>query len=162
MRVVANGGYRKGEDTRERVLNVALKAFGEASFVAVRTRQITEAAGGSLPVLHCYFGNKEGLYRACAEAVVDREDCASKIAPGHLKSSIKALVGLLIGSLEVEGWSHFVARELSTPGPAFEILFVGGLTSPYSAYFPETHVGAIAQPLLGPSTTELSYTHRYV
>jgi AcrR family transcriptional regulator len=140
VRVVANGGYRKGEDTRERILNVALKAFGEASFVAVTTRQIAEAAGVSLPVLQYYFGNKEGLYRACAEAVVDRyrrfttgaaaaaraaltEDCASEIARGHLKSLIRALAGLLIGSREVEGWSHFVTRELRDPGPAFEILY---------------------------------------
>jgi AcrR family transcriptional regulator len=140
VRVVANGGYRKGEDTRERILNVALKAFGEASFVAVTTRQIAEAAGVSLPVLQYYFGNKEGLYRACAEAVVYRyrrfttgaaaaaraaltEDCASEIARGHLKSLIRALAGLLIGSREVEGWSHFVTRELRDPGPAFEILY---------------------------------------
>jgi AcrR family transcriptional regulator len=140
VRGVANGGYRKGEDTRERILNVALKAFGEASFVAVTTRQIAEAAGVSLPVLQYYFGNKEGLYRACAEAVVDRyrrfttgaaaaaraalkEDCASEIARGHLKSLIRALAGLLIGSREVEGWSHFVTRELRDPGPAFEILY---------------------------------------
>jgi TetR/AcrR family transcriptional regulator, regulator of cefoperazone and chloramphenicol sensitivity len=140
VRVVNNGGYQKGEDTRQRILDVALKAFGEASFVAVTTRQIAEAAGVSLPVLQYYFGNKEGLYRACAEAVVHRyrrfttgaaaaareavkEDCGSDIARGHLKSLIRALAGLLIGSLEVERWSHFVTRELRDPGPAFEILY---------------------------------------
>jgi AcrR family transcriptional regulator len=140
VRVVANGGYRKGDDTRERILNVALKAFGEASFVAVTTRQIAEAAGVSLPVLQYYFGNKEGLYRACAEVVVDRyrrfttgaaaaarealkQDCTSDVARGHLKSLIRTLAGLLIGSLEVKGWSHFVTRELRDPGPGFEILY---------------------------------------
>jgi TetR/AcrR family transcriptional regulator, regulator of cefoperazone and chloramphenicol sensitivity len=139
-RVAANGGYQKGEDTRERILNVALKAFGEASFLAVTTRQIADAASVSLPVLQYYFGNKEGLYRACGEAVVDRyrrsstgaaaqaraalkKDCSSEIARGHLKSLIQALAGLLMGSQEVEGWSHFVTRELRDPGPAFEILY---------------------------------------
>src|ERR1700683_76455 len=54
MKAAANGGHRKGEDTRERILNVALKAFGEAPFVAVTTRQIAEAAGVRPPVLACF------------------------------------------------------------------------------------------------------------
>lgn len=135
-----NGGYRKGEDTRERILNVALKAFGEASFAAVTTRQIAEAADVSLPVLQYYFANKEGLYRACAEAIVERyrrhtagaavearkalsEDCAAEAARAQLKALIGTLAGLLVGTLEAENWAQFVARELRDPGPAFEILY---------------------------------------
>ena len=72
MRAVANAGYRKGEETRQRILDAALKAFGEASFIAVTTRRIAQAAGVSLPTLQYYFGDKEGLYRACAEAIVER------------------------------------------------------------------------------------------
>src|ERR1700683_1975189 len=71
-RTVAASGYRKGEETRQRILDAALKAFGEASFKAVTTRRIAQAAGVSLPTLQYYFGDKEGLYRACAEALVDR------------------------------------------------------------------------------------------
>jgi TetR/AcrR family transcriptional regulator, regulator of cefoperazone and chloramphenicol sensitivity len=140
VRAVANGGYRKGEDTRERILNVALKAFGEAPYVAVTTRQIAEAAGVSLPVLQYYFANKEGLYRACAEAIVERyrhhttgaaaearkaldEHCAADTARVQLKALIGTLAGLLIGSEETKNWAHFLARELRDPGPAFEILY---------------------------------------
>ncbi len=140
VRAVANGGYRKGEDTRERILNVALKAFGEAPFVAVTTRQIAEAADVSLPVLQYYFANKEGLYRACAEAIVERyrrhttgaateagkalnEQCAADTARVQLKALIGTLAGLLVGSQAAEGWAQFVARELRDPGPAFEILY---------------------------------------
>src|ERR1700679_1946496 len=71
-RAVSTGGYRKGEETRQRILDVALKAFGEDFFLAVTTRQISKAAGVSLPTLQYYFGSKEGLYRACAEAIVER------------------------------------------------------------------------------------------
>jgi AcrR family transcriptional regulator len=67
VRAAANGGYQKGEETRQRVLDAALKAFGEASFLAVTTRQIAEASDVSLPTLQYYFGSKEGLYRACAD-----------------------------------------------------------------------------------------------
>jgi TetR/AcrR family transcriptional regulator, regulator of cefoperazone and chloramphenicol sensitivity len=135
-----NAGYPKGEETRQRILDVALKAFGEASFKAVTTRRISEASGVSLPTLQYYFGDKEGLYRACAEAIVERyrrnttgaaaeaakalrEDCASETARVHLKALIGALAGFLVGSREAQRWAQFVARELRDPGPAFEILY---------------------------------------
>lgn len=140
LRSVAHSGYRKGDETRQRILEVALKAFGEGSYVAVTTRQISEAAGVSLPTLQYYFGNKEGLYLACGEAIVERyrshasgtarkavealnDDCPAETARAHLKAVIGALAGLLVGSNEAEGWAQFVARELRDPGPAFEILY---------------------------------------
>lgn len=140
LRAVAHGGYQKGDDTRERILNVALQAFGEASFLAVTTRRISEAAGVSLPTLQYYFGSKEGLYLACAKAIVERyrshtsgaareaiealnDGCAPETARAHLKAVIGALAGLLVGSRKPERWVPFVARELRDPGPAFEILY---------------------------------------
>jgi AcrR family transcriptional regulator len=140
MRAVARSGYRKGEETRQRILDVALKAFGEHSFRAVTTRQISESAGVSLPTLQYYFGSKEGLYLACAEAIVERyrshttgaarkaaqalnDGCTAETARAHLKAVIGALAGLLVGSTEVERWAQFVARELRDPAPAFEILY---------------------------------------
>jgi AcrR family transcriptional regulator len=139
MRAVASAGYRKGEETRQRILDAALNAFGEASFKAVTTRRIAQAAGVSLPTLQYYFGDKEGLYRACAEAIVERyrqttgaaaqaaralsEDGATETTRAQLKALIRALAGFLVGSTEAERWAHFVARELRDPGPAFEILY---------------------------------------
>jgi len=139
VRAAANGGYQKGEETKERILNAALKAFGEASFLAVTTRHIAEAASVSLPTLQYYFGSKEGLYLACAEAIVERyrrnmtvaseaagalqAGCSSETARDHLKAVIGALARFLTGSRETERWAHFVARELRDPGPAFEILY---------------------------------------
>ncbi|MGB7435364.1 MAG: CerR family C-terminal domain-containing protein [Candidatus Acidiferrum sp.] len=136
----AHNRYRKGEETRERILDVALKAFGEASLLAVTTRQIAQAAEVSLPTLQYYFGSKEGLYVACAEAIVARYrshttgaareavealngGCAHETARKHLKRVIGALAGFLVGSTDAAPWAHFVARELRDPGPAFEILY---------------------------------------
>jgi AcrR family transcriptional regulator len=140
VRSAATAGYRKGEETRQRILKEALKVFGDASYKVATTRQIAEAAGVSLPTLQYYFGDKEGLYRACAEAIVERyrrrtaaaaasaakalnADRTAKTARVHLKALIGALAGLLVGSNEVERWAHFVAREMRDPGPAFEILY---------------------------------------
>jgi TetR/AcrR family transcriptional regulator, regulator of cefoperazone and chloramphenicol sensitivity len=139
-RPVANAGYKKGEETRQRILDAALREFGEASFKAVTTRRISQAAAVSLPTLQYYFGDKEGLYRACAEAIVERyrrhttlaaakaaealhRDGESETARVQLKALIGALAGFLVGSREAEGWAQFVGRELRDPGPAFEILY---------------------------------------
>jgi TetR/AcrR family transcriptional regulator, regulator of cefoperazone and chloramphenicol sensitivity len=144
LRAAASAGYRKGEETRQRILDAALQAFGEASFKTVTTRRLAQAAGVSLPTLQYYFGDKEGLYRACAQAIVERyrrhtgaaaqaaralseqvlsEDRAAETARAQLKALIRALAGFLVGSTEAERWAHFVARELRDPGPAFEILY---------------------------------------
>jgi TetR/AcrR family transcriptional regulator, regulator of cefoperazone and chloramphenicol sensitivity len=139
VRAAANGGYQKGEETRERILNAALTEFGEASFLAATTRRIAEAARVSLPTLQYYFGSKEGLYLACAETIVAqyrrnttaaseaadalRKGCAAETARAHLKAVIGALAGFLVGSQKATQWTHFVARELRDPGPAFEILY---------------------------------------
>jgi AcrR family transcriptional regulator len=135
----ASAGYRKGEETRLRILDAALRAFGEASFQAVTTRRIAQAAKVSLPTLQYYFGDKEGLYRACAQAIVERyrqatgaaaqaaravsEDRDAEATRAQLKALIRALAGFLVGSTEAARWAPFVARELRDPGPAFEILY---------------------------------------
>ncbi len=139
-RAAMRGGYRKGEETRRRILDAALAAFGEASFKSVTTRQIAEAAGVSLPTLQYYFGDKEGLHRACAEAIVERyrghatgvareaadalrQNCAPQTARLRLKALIGALAGFIVGSEESERWARFAAAESRDPGPAFEILY---------------------------------------
>jgi AcrR family transcriptional regulator len=139
VRAAANGGYQKGEETKERILNAALEEFGEASFLAVTTRCIAEAACVSLPTLQYYFGSKEGLYLACAEAIVAqyrrnttaateaaealRKGCTAEDARAHLKAVFVALAEFSVGSRKAARWTHFVARELRDPGPAFEILY---------------------------------------
>jgi TetR/AcrR family transcriptional regulator, regulator of cefoperazone and chloramphenicol sensitivity len=133
---------QKGRETRERILDAALKAFGEDSFLAVTTRQIAEAAAVSLPTLQYYFGDKEGLYRACAETIVERyrhhtkaagakaaealsDQCSAAVARAQLKVLIGALAAFLVGTKEAARWAQFVTRELRDPGPAFEILYTG-------------------------------------
>jgi AcrR family transcriptional regulator len=142
LRSLPHAGHQKGRETRERILDAALKAFGGASFLAVTTRQISTAASVSLPTLQYYFGDKEGLYRACAEAIVERyrrhtqvagakaaealnEGCSAATARVQLKELIAALGKFLVGSRAAERGAQFVARELRDPGPAFEILYAG-------------------------------------
>jgi len=63
------GGYARGDETRERIIDAAVKLFGERGFAAASTRDIATAAGVNAPALQYYFENKEGLYQACAEFI---------------------------------------------------------------------------------------------
>lgn len=64
-------GYARGEETRRRIVEVALRLFGERGFEGASTREIAKAAGVNAPALQYYFDNKEGVYRACAEYIAD-------------------------------------------------------------------------------------------
>lgn len=124
-----SGGYAKGEAARQRILESALAAFGEGGFKGATTRQIAEAAGVNLPALKYYFGGKEGLYLACADAIVERyrQHMLGPIeqaqgAPPAV--ALKLIVGALAAMAgEAEAWSGFVMREMAEPGPAFDILY---------------------------------------
>jgi AcrR family transcriptional regulator len=128
----------KGEAVRERILIVALEAFARSGFRNATTREIADAAGVSLPALRYYFGGKEELYQACAEAVVGRyraqmEDIAleartmltSRLSPeaarAQLKALMRALAILLTGSKEAPIWGRFIARQMNETGKGLEI-----------------------------------------
>ncbi len=135
-------GYRKGDETRGRLLAVALAEFGANGFAATTTRRIADKAGVNLPALAYYFGGKEGLYLACAEDIVARwragvgdvaEEAAqaltTPIAPGEAAAQLKrvmaTLARFLLSSGEDAHRTVFVQREIASPGPAFEILYEG-------------------------------------
>ena len=69
LRRPSAGGYARGDETRERIIEAAVKLFGERGFGGASTRDIAAAAGVNAPALQYYFENKEGLYQACAESI---------------------------------------------------------------------------------------------
>ena len=137
--VATPSGYRKGEATRQRLLEAALQIFAATGFQAASTRQIAELAGVTLPALQYYFGGKEGLYKACAEAVASRfaaltgdvarlaaEALVQQSDPARLRTLLKDTMGsaarAMIASEESRVWGAFAVRELLDPGPAFAIM----------------------------------------
>jgi TetR/AcrR family transcriptional regulator, regulator of cefoperazone and chloramphenicol sensitivity len=134
------GGYRKGEETRKRVLDAALRAFGASGFKTTTTRQIAEDADVSLPALKYYFGGKEGLYVACAHEIIGHyerrmlelvtaargalhDGMEPPSARARLKEIVATLAELSIGADEAELWTSFVLREMTDQGPAFAVLY---------------------------------------
>lgn len=57
-------------EARERILEAAARLFAARGFAATTVRDIATAAGLNLAMIHYYFGNKEGLYRAIFEEKV--------------------------------------------------------------------------------------------
>ncbi|AKJ27466.1 TetR/AcrR family transcriptional regulator [Caldimonas brevitalea] len=58
---------KAGEETRQRILDVAERAFIQQGFDALSLRQITEQAQVNLAAVHYHFGGKEALLHAMLE-----------------------------------------------------------------------------------------------
>ncbi|CAG2133429.1 CerR family C-terminal domain-containing protein [Cupriavidus plantarum] len=70
-RPAAEGGYQRGEETRARIIEAAIELFGTHGFDGASTRDIARHAGVNAPALQYYFDNKEGVYLACIQYIVD-------------------------------------------------------------------------------------------
>ncbi len=133
-------GYEKGDATRQAILLAGLREFSDAGYEAVSTRGIADTAGVKQPAINYYFGGKEKLYIACAEAVVakyyEHTGAEALKADALLKAgaepeTIRGALVEIIGSLSAlifsaeELWycSTFIDRELRTPGPGHELIF---------------------------------------
>ncbi|WP_017348770.1 CerR family C-terminal domain-containing protein [Pantoea sp. A4] len=71
LRHSQEGGYARGDETRQRIIEAAIEVFGEQGFDAATTRQIATRAGVNPPALQYYFNNKEGVYSACARYLAE-------------------------------------------------------------------------------------------
>ena len=69
MRRTVEAPYPRGEETRARILDVAINLFGTLGFDSVSTRQIATDADVPQASLRYYFVNKQGLYIASLERV---------------------------------------------------------------------------------------------
>lgn len=133
----------RGEDTRQRLIEAALKIFGDYGFEGASTRMLADAAGANLAAIPYHFGSKEGLYRAAAEFIV--ENCGREILPTIsrieltlegkkparkdattlLQELLERFSAIVVGSEFADSFASFVMREQLQPGAAFEILYEG-------------------------------------
>lgn len=59
----------RGEATRQKIVDAAVRVFGDKGFDAASTREIAREAGLEQGLLTYHFKNKDALWRAAAEAV---------------------------------------------------------------------------------------------
>lgn len=65
-------GYRRGADTRRRIVETAIHLFAMRGYDGTSTRALAESAEVNLPAIQYYFGSKEGLYRAAIDHIVEQ------------------------------------------------------------------------------------------
>jgi TetR/AcrR family transcriptional regulator len=112
---------------RAKILAAAEALFAEHGFAGVGVRQIAAAAGVNGAMIHYYFGNKEGLYRAIIEnaAATVRGLIAEAIASAttleeRLTRFVKAYAGYIFGHPHL---ARILLREMMAGGKhVFDIL----------------------------------------
>jgi AcrR family transcriptional regulator len=119
----------RAERKRARIIATALAVFGEQGYDRASTRQIAAKADVNPPALQYYFDSKEGLYRACVQAIFDRvrevlapamqraqaaiSARAPPLALEALLNLLDALADALADALVAAGaetWSRFIER----------------------------------------------------
>jgi AcrR family transcriptional regulator len=134
-------GYARGIEARQRIIEVAITAFGNLGFDNASTRGIAKLAKVNLGSLRYYFGSKERLYRACAEHIADLWE--GRLAEFHqrIQAQVEAsdqsreqvlqitrrLVETILDHLVIPRrpypWVMFLIREQLDPGVAYDILY---------------------------------------
>jgi AcrR family transcriptional regulator len=124
------------ETSRQALIGAAMRLFGRQGFKATTVRQIMAAAGGqNVALVSYYFGSKEGLCRACVEAVVEKvgriiDPDAVPALPDSREAATQMLDGLLAGVLRFlvtdpasDDVVPFVLREVTEPGAHFDLIY---------------------------------------
>jgi AcrR family transcriptional regulator len=140
----------RGEATRRRLIDAAVRVFGENGYHAVGTRELAEAAGANQAAIQYYFGGKDGLHKAAAVEVAAagrvafapllarletaRPDSLAREAQAELTRAVfSGLTRGLLGPLDEAFRAEFIVREQLRPGPAFDILYDGYLRAVHEA-----------------------------
>jgi len=94
---------RNAAATKVRILDAGEREFAARGFAGARLREIAETAGVQPALIHHYFTDKQGLYRA----VVDRALLPTSTQSWSLLGSRRDLEGLLTGFIDL--LLHFYA-----------------------------------------------------
>lgn len=122
MAVTQNGKTNKarGEETREKLVEVGLQLFAMNGFNGVSMRSLASEAEVNLATVGYHFGGKQGLYEAVIREIVA---CRDEVMPG-----VDAVQGQL---------DRFNAGEIGCSGLVhwfFRSLLLGMLNNPFSLW----------------------------
>ncbi len=127
----------KGQRTRERLLEVALRLFAEKGYEGVGTREVAAAAETNIASIAFHFAGKEGLYEAVIERVADElaglhrtalalaqaPDAATEDAGELVRRIVEKLVTALLTSNRSQWMSLLLQREFITPTASFQKIY---------------------------------------
>lgn len=129
----------QSDDTRSKLIDAAVKLFGERGFSGTTTRVVADAANANIGSIAYYFGNKQGLYLETVHHIASRvreafgaDDMGltpaqalaldSASAHGYLQEFLKRLVRLFAQHDEGQYWLLLMVREQIRPTEAYWIL----------------------------------------
>lgn len=107
-------------DTRDALIAAGLDQFGRRGFDAVSVRDLARAAGANIAAVSYHFGGKDGLRRACAEAVVTQFTAAL----GGAELPDRPLPDFMAQNLLEELLSGAVRALITGPGAAPAVAFL--------------------------------------
>lgn len=138
----------RGQRTRERLLEEALRLFALRGYEGVGTREVAAAAKTNIASIAFHFAGKEGLYQAVIERVADdlaglhRQALAAGIAPAGEKADpakragcmVAALVAALLASNRSQWMSLLLQREFITPTSCFTTIYDAAIRPTLEAF----------------------------
>ncbi len=89
-----------GEESRQRLLDAALRLFAQKGFAKTSTRDIAQSAGVNVAAIRYYFADKAGLYRAAFTEPMGSPQDDIALFDGASLSLHDALTGLYMGFIE--------------------------------------------------------------
>ncbi|MES2868752.1 MAG: CerR family C-terminal domain-containing protein [Pseudomonadota bacterium] len=135
LRPASEDGYTCGDETSVRIIGAALDLFGERGYEGASTRDIAELAGVNASALNYYFKNKEGVYLACTEYMVEciLDYLAPTIEAAQAQLGMRPdaeqlintfcsiqnkIAEFMLVSNRTNSWRKFYAREQAGLGPS--------------------------------------------
>lgn len=133
--------FRDEDNTRDRLMEAAVRLFGQHGFDGVSTRVLTEAAGANIAAIKYHFGDKQGLYVATLERMAAEVQDIMRPIMESLKSGVIAANGdrgmlmrlseqmiantvrALLSDEEMKTRMALFVREYTTPSQFFPILY---------------------------------------
>ncbi|HVI99536.1 MAG TPA: CerR family C-terminal domain-containing protein [Sphingomonas sp.] len=121
---------------QDRLLETAVREFGQKGLEGASTRGIAAAAGTAMSSITYHYGGKEGLYLAAADYIVSQmDDIAPRALEGALpgtpdeaRAAIHRTFAAFIDKISgprSEAWALFIVREQMNPTGAFDRLWAG-------------------------------------
>jgi AcrR family transcriptional regulator len=158
----------RGEATRQRLLEVAIRVFAAHGFDGARTRDIAGAARTNPVSIAYYFGNKQGLYHAAAQHVAARwaahesplvqQARRSMARPGITHRELVGIlctllcdfVRLILGDFLPDCYGKFLSQAAS--GPARELAVIDKSLAPLRIVVAEAIAGLTGESAASPAT----------
>jgi AcrR family transcriptional regulator len=119
-------------DIRSALLEAAKKLFLKHGFERVTARQIAASAGTTAAMIHYYFGNKLGLFRAMIERVIAplRSLLVDSLAEPGASPDPARLMGMQMRAIAENPWlPTFVLNEVLAEKGRFRSTFVRDVAS---------------------------------